>query len=261
MYIEKFQNVNGSTIAVTGTATNIFDLINTAQATTLTNAGFSSGVNAITIQPAGGDIRVTFDGTTPTATAGFLIKGNSTVYLPNIPLKALKLIRTGGSNVSCSILVGKSDMGESMSVSTPQSGPQTVIRAAANLPQTAQTPYFTVTGGRCRIKIYGEVTTIVENTGAVNIDLWSNPANGTADAALCAVVNAANAAVGSSINITGTPANAAIINPSSTVLDQADWVVVPAGTIDLKTSASKTGATKWVVQYEPIDVGASIAAA
>jgi len=39
--------------------------------------------------------------------------------------------------------------------------PQIVERSAANLPQTAQTPYFTVTGRVLIIQIVGEVETDV----------------------------------------------------------------------------------------------------
>lgn len=115
MFIEAFQSAAGSKIAVTNTATNIFDLVNTSQSTALANAGFSNGVNAIIIQPEDGDVRVLFNGT-PTSTNGFLIPQGTIATLCNVPLKAMKLIRTGGSNVNCSIQVGKSDLGESSAI-------------------------------------------------------------------------------------------------------------------------------------------------
>lgn len=115
MFIEAFQSAAGSKIAVTNTATNIFDLINTAQTTALANAGFSSGVNAIIIQPEDGDVRILFNGT-PTSANGFLIPSGAIATLCNVPLKAMKLIRTGGSNVTCSIQIGKSDLSESSAI-------------------------------------------------------------------------------------------------------------------------------------------------
>jgi hypothetical protein len=115
MFIEAFQTAAGSKIAVTNTATNIFDLVNTSQSTALANAGFSSGVNAIIIQPEDGDVRILFNGT-PTSANGFLIPSGAIATLCNVPLKAMKLIRTGGSNVTCSIQIGKSDLSESSAI-------------------------------------------------------------------------------------------------------------------------------------------------
>jgi hypothetical protein len=133
------------------------------------------------------------------------------------------------------------------------------IRAAANLPQSTTTAYFTVSGRVLVYAIVGEVTTVIENTGAVNIDLWSNPTVG-ADVALCAVADIANDAVGTLYTITGTLADAIIPTTSGAVKMQANPVLVTAGTIDLKTSASKTGQTKWTIHWRPLDSGATITA-
>jgi hypothetical protein len=126
MYFEKFQSAAGSKIAVTNTATSIFDLVNTSQSTSLANAGFSSGVNALIIQPEDGDVRLLFDGNSPTTTNGFLVKSNSVGFFPNVPLRALKLIRVGGTDVNCSIMVGKSDAGEGIALDSAGSGSGTV---------------------------------------------------------------------------------------------------------------------------------------
>lgn len=136
MFIEAFQTAAGSKIAVTNTATNIFDLVNTSQSTALANAGFSNGVNAIIIQPEDGDVRVLFNGT-PTSTNGFLIQQGAIATLCNVPLKAMKLIRTGGSNVNCSIQVGKSDLGESSAIIP--SGGSGGLTANVNLNQVGGT--------------------------------------------------------------------------------------------------------------------------
>jgi hypothetical protein len=39
---------------------------------------------------------------------------------------------------------------------------------------------------------------------------------------------------------------------------QAAPLIVAAGTIDLSTAATNTGATKWLVRYIPIDPGAAV---
>ena len=129
-------------------------------------------------------------------------------------------------------------------------------RASATLPATTATPYFTVTG---KVKIYqiiGEVTTVVQ-AQANAIKLISNPTVG-ADVDLCATVESNAAAVGSLLTITGTLANAMIKTVSAAVPSQASPVVVTAGTIDLSTAATNTGATKWTVIWEPIDQGAMV---
>jgi hypothetical protein len=135
-----------------------------------------------------------------------------------------------------------------------------VSRALATVPQTTQTPYFTVSGGKVLITdIYGEVTTAIQNQ-ACNMSLVSNPTVG-ADVAMCAVLNVANAAVGTMYNITGTFTDAMVATVSGAFKGQSAATVVSAGSIDLLTSASNTGATKWVLMYVPIDPGASVVAA
>lgn len=136
----------------------------------------------------------------------------------------------------------------------------TVSRSAANTPQTTQTPYFTVTGGRVLIHhIAGEVTTVLQ-AGANNLKLVSNPTVG-ADVDLCAQVDTDADAVGTIYTITGTLADAMIATTSGAVKAQVSPIIVAAGSIDLYASASKTGQTKWVLQYSPLDVGAYVVAA
>lgn len=115
MYFQKFQNSAGAKISVTATSSYIFTLINTAQSTSLVNAGFSPKSNAIMIQPEGGDIRVQFNDLDPTSVNGFLIPSGKIATFCNIPLKSLKLIRTGVADVSCSVQIGISDVSESSS--------------------------------------------------------------------------------------------------------------------------------------------------
>lgn len=134
-----------------------------------------------------------------------------------------------------------------------------VARASATLPATAQTAYFTVTGRVLVTNIVGEVTTEVQ-AQACDMDLWSNPSVG-ADVALCAVVDINADAVGTLYTLTGTLADAMIATTSGAVKSQANPILVTAGTIDLKTSATNTGATKWIITYVPLDPGSAIVAA
>lgn len=116
MFYYAHQAAAGSKITVTGTATNIYSLINTAASTSLPRAGFPTETNAIDITVEDGDIRVLFEGNTPTATNGMLLSSGNVYFFRGIPLDQMKLIRVSG-NVSCSVMLGRSDRGESTNAS------------------------------------------------------------------------------------------------------------------------------------------------
>ncbi|MGH3381359.1 MAG: hypothetical protein ACRDP6_42170 [Actinoallomurus sp.] len=137
-----------------------------------------------------------------------------------------------------------------------------VDRAASALPQTAQTAYFTVTGGRVLIAaMLGEVTTVVQGQ-ATTVQLIATPTTGTA-------VNLSNSTgdvnakeVGATVALASTLGGTLVVNNAgATVLPLVNAFVVRTGTIDLKTAASSTGATKWSLWYVPLDASASVAAA
>lgn len=132
-------------------------------------------------------------------------------------------------------------------------------RALATLPATTATPYFTVTGRIKLVNIVGEVTTVVQ-TQACNAKLISNPTVGS-DVDLCAVLDITAAAVGAQFSITGTLANAMVKTTSGAGVFQAAPLLIQPGTIDFSTSATNTGATKWKIEYIPVDPGARVFAA
>lgn len=179
MYIQSFQNAAASKITVTGTATNIFDLINTAGSTTLENAGFSSRSNAIIIQPEDGDVRVLFNNQVPTATNGFKISSGSIATFCNVPLKSLKLIRTS-ANVICSVQIGISDMSESSSV--------------------------TGSGGGS-----SAITSIIPGTGATNLGKAEDTAHTTGDTGVAMLAKRTDTAA----NSAGTDGDYSTINNDS----------------------------------------------
>jgi len=137
-----------------------------------------------------------------------------------------------------------------------------VNRAAATLPATAQTPYFTVTGGKVLITgIVGEVTTAVQ-AQATTLQLIATPAAGTAVALSSAATDATGKEAGATITPAATLGGAlSISNAGANVLSFGVGFVVRTGTIDLKTVATSTGATKWTVTYVPLDSGAAVVAA
>lgn len=112
MYYEKHQNAAGSKITVTATATNVYDLINTAASTNLPRAGFAVDTNAIDITVEDGDIRLLWDGNIPTSLLGAPLSSGNVYRFRGIPLDKMKLIRVTG-DVVCSVQPGKSDRSES----------------------------------------------------------------------------------------------------------------------------------------------------
>ena len=134
-----------------------------------------------------------------------------------------------------------------------------VDRASATLPATTQTEYFHVYNGRCLVTmLVGEVTTVVQ-AQACNTSWESNPTTGTTNA-MCAVLDITGCEAGTLFSITGTVGDAMIKGSSGAVKGQLAPVVVAVGGLELKTSATNTGATKWSLFYLPLDDGAYIAA-
>ena len=135
-----------------------------------------------------------------------------------------------------------------------------VVIPAAALPQTAQAAIATIAGGRVKVlSIVSEVTTVIE-TQANDTKLIANPTVG-ADVDLCAALDITAQAVGTNNVITGTVANAMVANASAVSKYQASPLIIPEGTIDLDCAASNTGAMSHVIEYMPLDEGATIVAA
>jgi hypothetical protein len=141
-------------------------------------------------------------------------------------------------------------------------GPQ-VLRAAAALPQTTQTALFTIAGGLVIItKLVGIVTTVVQ-AQATTTQLIATPtvgsptnlstASGDLNAAAVGATLVPGATVGAALTLSGAGVPFLMPMPAS--------LIVATGTIDLKTVASSTGAIRWMLNYVPLDDGASVVAA
>ena len=135
-----------------------------------------------------------------------------------------------------------------------------VERAAAILPASTQTAYFTVTGRVLITQIVGEVTTDFD--GTINsIKLIYNPTVG-ADVDICAALSVSLDAKGTISTIDGTVSNAMSENTSGAAEAQPNPFIVAAGTIDLDATATDTtGATKWTIHYIPLDSGSTVVTA
>lgn len=128
MYIYKLANAAASKPVVTNAATTLLALITTAGSAA---HGIPGTANAVDIIPEDGDIRILMDDNTPTAASGLLLKQGMFYALRNIPLTKIKLIRTAGSNVTCSVQVGQSDTHETSAIAG----------AATNVTVTADTEF------------------------------------------------------------------------------------------------------------------------
>lgn len=107
MLIYKLPNAAASTVTVTNTAQNLFDLIDTAAGS---NNNVPKDANAAILIAEGADVRYLADGNTPTASEGFLLPADEARVIKGYPLTKMQLIRVGGSNVSVSVIVGKVDL-------------------------------------------------------------------------------------------------------------------------------------------------------
>lgn len=141
-------------------------------------------------------------------------------------------------------------------------------------PQSTSTTLFTVTGGMVMVtSIVGIVTTVIGST-TVNYNLTHTPTGGSA-ADLVAATACTSDAVGTIYSLVsgvatdllsiqntsslGTGGAAASDVPTVTyaqLLRQP--IVLPAGAVKWKTSASTTGAVTWKMTYVPYDTGAAV---
>lgn len=143
------QNANSSVIAVTGTATLLRALIDTAGSVTHV---FPAGINGIDLFIEDGDVRILFDGNTPTASKGLLLKEGTVHHFRAVDFHSAKLIRTGSANVAVGVQVGFVDDSDEV---TNSSGGGGSISAEYNAtPPTvadgAQTPLQTDANGNLK---------------------------------------------------------------------------------------------------------------
>lgn len=135
-----------------------------------------------------------------------------------------------------------------------------VTRPTAAMPATTTAAIFNVLGTVKIIDIIGIVTTVIQ-TQACNLKI--NTYHGSTATDICADLNVTAKTVNSRMSITGTFANALINTAAGVpVAPQATSIVVQGeSTLRLTTSATNTGSIRWIVRYEPMDIGARIVAA
>jgi hypothetical protein len=132
-----------------------------------------------------------------------------------------------------------------------------VDRAAANLPQSTQSPIFTVSGGRVVLTaLVGEVATAIQNQ-ANTTSVYVNPTVGS-DVQVWSLGSIEDRSAG---EIFGFNQGGSAIDEASVVPFPLRPLVVPVGTIDLNCAASNTGQMRWTLTYRPFDPGAKVESA
>ncbi len=108
--------------------------------------------------------------------------------------------------------------------------------------------------------LLGEVTTVIAGTDPI-LKVTSVPTTGTA-IDIASTVDISSLEVGGLLVVEGD--GTAIVKSNAGAAYLAAGVglwVCPIGTIRIETGASKTGATKWDVWYQPLDEGAFVVSA
>ena len=138
-----------------------------------------------------------------------------------------------------------------------------VSRAAKNLPQTTTEQLFRVYGGLIWVRaLIGEVTTIIQSSDPVikitagRLDDAGALVGTVYD--IASTLNISSDEVGSIYTVEGD--GTAIISPqlagAGYMGAAANGWIMPQGEIYLTTGASKTGALKWDLFYQPLYAGA-----
>ena len=141
-----------------------------------------------------------------------------------------------------------------------------VSRAAKSLPQSTTQQLFRVYGGRVLVQaLIGEVTTVIEGTDPVlkvstSALTDASALQGTAYD-IASTLDLSSDEVGTMYAVEGDGTALVSGNQvSGTVeLTNREWVM-KQGQIYITTGASKTGAIKWDLWYQPLDPGAYVVA-
>lgn len=136
-----------------------------------------------------------------------------------------------------------------------------VERAAATLPATATTAYFTITGTVRLTGLYGVVTTVCSAT-VTNLSVVHVPSSpGTVNLTLASTLAIASFAAGTYLGVEGDGTALVGVTGVAAYLGMVTNPELGPGSISLTTSATNTGATRWVLTYVPLESGSLVVAA
>ena len=139
-----------------------------------------------------------------------------------------------------------------------------LVAKALTTTANGATTLFNYTGSVLITKIFGVVTTIMENK-TQNVKL-SITADSLSAYDICANKDIDTFAAGSLISITGTAANAAVSTTAvGTLAPVQDGEIIAtsitSGIITTTAGAANTGAITWYIQYQPLSADGAITAA
>ena len=142
------------------------------------------------------------------------------------------------------------------------------------LPISTTGHIFMVSGGRVIVtSLTGVITTVIQSQ-ATTLSVGNTPTGGSAaTATFCATLDLDALPVGTSLAVPQAKATALLKSGADGTLlwsttsggqgvpvTSGGLLIVPAGTIDVTTVATSTGAIQWSVSYVPYDTGATITA-
>lgn len=150
-----------------------------------------------------------------------------------------------------------------------------VTGSAKTLPASTTGAIFTVSGGRVIVtSLTGVISTAIQGQ-TTTLSVGNTPTGGSAStASFCATLDLNGKAVGVSLAVPQAKASALMSSGADGTLlfsttsgaqgvaaVNGGLLLVPAGTIDVTTVATSTGAITWTVTYVPYDAAATVAAA
>jgi hypothetical protein len=134
-----------------------------------------------------------------------------------------------------------------------------VAKAAETLPSSTTQDIFTVAGGRVWVRLLiGEVTTLVGTGTTPDLQVQIDPTTGTT-VDIATDVQIGDDEVGTMYLVEGD--GTALVPISSGYVAATQGFVLQAGTVQIVTSETTDGATKWDLYYWPLDDGASVVSA
>lgn len=134
-----------------------------------------------------------------------------------------------------------------------------VERAAAVLPATTTAAIFTITGAVRITGLYGICTTVCSAT-ATNLSVVHVPTSGT-NLTLASALAIASFAAGTLVGVEGDGTALVGVTAVAAYLGMTQYPDLTTGSISLTTSATNTGAFRWVVTYIPLESGSTLVAA
>lgn len=149
-----------------------------------------------------------------------------------------------------------------------------VTGGAKTLPASTSGDIFQVSGGRVIItSLTGVVSTVIQ-AQSTTLSVGNKPTGGSsATATLCATADLNGKAVGTSLAVPAAKASALIVSGADgTVVwngasggqgipfASGGLALIPAGTIQVTTIVTSTGAITWSVSWLPYDTGAVVTA-